>query len=206
MTDIACDRVILGGRVIDPESQLDAVRNIGLSGGRVAVITSNAINGRDAIDARGLVVAPGFIDLHSHGTTAETYRMQSLDGVTTTLELELGTSDVDAWYRERSGGQRINYGVSVGHIKVRMAVMRDSGDWMPVDNGAYGVASAAQVREIIESGTWQLRHPVGPDALPFLGWRKSMTDEEWVDLNAADDDTWYTRVEHDFGMAVRPTS
>ena len=150
MTDIACDRVILGGRVIDPESQLDAVRNIGLSGGRVAVITSNAINGRDAIDARGLVVAPGFIDLHSHGTTAETYRMQSLDGVTTTLELELGTSDVDAWYRERSGGQRINYGVSVGHIKVRMAVMRDSGDWMPVDNGAYGVASAAQVREIIE--------------------------------------------------------
>ena len=65
---------------------------------------------------------------------------------------------------------------------------------------------AEKVCEIIESGTWQLRHPVGPDALPFLGWRKSMTDEEWVDLNAADDDTWYTRVEHDFGMAVRPTN
>jgi short-subunit dehydrogenase len=65
---------------------------------------------------------------------------------------------------------------------------------------------ADKVREIIESGTWQLRHPVGPDALPFLGWRKSMTDEEWVDLNAADDDTWYARVEHDFGMAVRPTN
>jgi NAD(P)-dependent dehydrogenase (short-subunit alcohol dehydrogenase family) len=63
---------------------------------------------------------------------------------------------------------------------------------------------AEKVCEIIESGTWQLRHPVGPDALPLLGWRKSMTDEEWVDLNAADDDTWYTRVEHDFGMAVRP--
>ena len=64
---------------------------------------------------------------------------------------------------------------------------------------------AEKVREIIETGTWQLRHPVGPDALPLLGWRKSMTDEEWVDLNAADDDTWYTRVERDFGMAVRPT-
>ena len=65
---------------------------------------------------------------------------------------------------------------------------------------------ADKVREIIESGTWQLRHPVGPDALPFLGWRKSMTDEEWVDLNAADDETWYSRVEHDFGMAVRPNN
>jgi NAD(P)-dependent dehydrogenase (short-subunit alcohol dehydrogenase family) len=65
---------------------------------------------------------------------------------------------------------------------------------------------ADKVREIIESGTWQLRHPVGPDALPFLGWRKSMTDEEWVDLNAADDETWYSRVEHDFGMTVRPTN
>jgi NAD(P)-dependent dehydrogenase (short-subunit alcohol dehydrogenase family) len=63
---------------------------------------------------------------------------------------------------------------------------------------------AEKVCEIIETGTWQLRHPVGPDALPLLGWRKSMTDEEWVDLNAADDDTWYARVEHDFGMAVRP--
>ena len=50
---------------------------------------------------------------------------------------------------------------------------------------------AEKIREIIESGTWQLRHPVGPDAVPFLEWRKSMTDEQWVALNAADDDTWY---------------
>jgi N-acyl-D-aspartate/D-glutamate deacylase len=142
--------VIIGGRVIDPESLLDAVRNIGLHDGRIAVITSEPIKGQDTVDARSLIVAPGFIDLHSHGTTAETYRMQSLDGVTTTLELELGTSDVDAWYGERSDGQRINYGVSIGHIKVRMAVMRDSGTWMPVDKGAYGDATAEQVREIAE--------------------------------------------------------
>jgi NAD(P)-dependent dehydrogenase (short-subunit alcohol dehydrogenase family) len=63
---------------------------------------------------------------------------------------------------------------------------------------------ADKIREIIESGTWQLRHPVGPDALPLLGWRNSMTDEEWVDLNAADDDVWYARVEGDFGMVIRP--
>ncbi|MGA9042100.1 MAG: SDR family oxidoreductase [Terriglobales bacterium] len=63
---------------------------------------------------------------------------------------------------------------------------------------------AEKIREIIESGTWQLRHPVGPDAVPFLEWRKSMTDEQWVALNAADDDTWYSQMERDFGMAIRP--
>ncbi|HEX6629120.1 MAG TPA: amidohydrolase family protein [Gemmatimonadaceae bacterium] len=142
------DRVILGGRVVDPQSGLDAVRNIGLRDGRIAVITTEAMQGRDTVDARGLVVAPGFIDLHSHGTTAETYRLQSLDGVTTTLELELGTADVDAWYRERSDRQLINYGVSIGHIKVRMAVMRDSGTFMPVDEGAYRASTPELIAEI----------------------------------------------------------
>src|SRR3989449_7990963 len=142
------DRVILGGHVMDPASRLDAVRNIGLSRGRIAVITTQAIRGRDTVDARGLVVAPGFIDLHAHGQTPETYRFYSLDGVTTALELELGTSDVDAWYRERSAGERINYGVSIGHIKVRMSVMHDAGTWMPVGDGAYRPASPAQIAEI----------------------------------------------------------
>src|SRR5882672_10649091 len=141
------DRVILGGHVMDPASTLDGPRNIGLSGGRIAIITRHAIQGRDTIDARGLVVAPGFIDLHAHGQTAETYRFYALDGVTTALELELGTSDVAAWYREREGGERINYGVSIGHIKVRMAVMHDSGTWMPVSDGAYRAVSPAQTGE-----------------------------------------------------------
>jgi len=142
------DRVILGGRVMDPASKLDAVRNIGLMGGHIAVITTHAIQGRDTIDARGLVVVPGFIDLHAHGQTPETYRFYSLDGVTTALELELGTSDVTAWYGERSAGERINYGVSIGHIKVRMAVMHDSGTRMPVGDGAYRAATPAQIDEI----------------------------------------------------------
>ncbi len=144
------DRVILGGDVMDPGSELDAVRNIGLLGGKVAVITTHAIKGRDTIDARGLVVAPGFIDLHAHGQTPETYRFYALDGVTTALELELGTSDVAAWYRERNAGELINYGVSIGHIKVRMAVMHDSGTWMPVSDGAYRAASPAQIGEIAQ--------------------------------------------------------
>lgn len=143
------DRVILGGQVMDPASKLDAVRNIGLKGGRIAVITTQAVRGRDTVDARGLVVAPGFIDLHAHGQTPETYGFYSLDGVTTSLELELGTSDVEAWYRERSAGERINYGVSIGHIKVRMLVMHDSGTVMPVSDGAYRAASPAQIGEIV---------------------------------------------------------
>jgi NAD(P)-dependent dehydrogenase (short-subunit alcohol dehydrogenase family) len=65
---------------------------------------------------------------------------------------------------------------------------------------------AKKIVEIAESDSWQLRHPVGPDAIPYLQWRAQMTDEEWVDLNASDDDTWYRRVEKDFGMDTRPES
>src|SRR5438105_1643177 len=139
------DRVILNGHVMDPASGLEGPRNIGLSGGRIAVITTHAIRGRDTIDAKGLVVAPGFIDLHAHGQSPETYRFYALDGVTTALELEVGTSDVAAWYRERESGELVNYGVSIGHIKVRMSVMHDPGTWMPVGDGAYRAASPAQI-------------------------------------------------------------
>jgi NAD(P)-dependent dehydrogenase (short-subunit alcohol dehydrogenase family) len=62
---------------------------------------------------------------------------------------------------------------------------------------------AQKIVEIVASGTWQLRHPVGPDAVPFLQWRRKMTDEQWVDLNASDDETWYRSIERDFGMDTR---
>ncbi|CAN5919230.1 amidohydrolase family protein [soil metagenome] len=142
------DRVVLGGTVIDPASGLNAVRNVGLRNGRIAAITTSALSARDTIDARGLVVAPGFIDIHAHGQTAETYRFQSLDGVTSSFELELGTADVAEWYGARAAGQRINYGVSVGHIKVRMAVLHDSGTVMPTGPAAYRPATPAEIREI----------------------------------------------------------
>ena len=142
------DLVISGGRIIDPASNLDAARDVGISGGRIAQLSASRLRGRTTIDARGLVVAPGFIDVHAHGQTAETYRFQSLDGVTTSLELELGTAGVRDWYEERKAGQRINYGVSVGHIKVRMAVLDDPGRVMPVAAGAYAAATPAQIEEI----------------------------------------------------------
>jgi N-acyl-D-aspartate/D-glutamate deacylase len=144
------DRVILGGRVVDPASGLDAVRNIGITAGRIEAVTTEDLRGTDVIDANALVVAPGFIDLHDHGVTPETYRFRSRDGVTTTLELELGTADVAAWYREREPGQLINYGASIGHIKVRMAVMNDPGWFMPVADGAYRAATSDDIAEIVK--------------------------------------------------------
>jgi N-acyl-D-aspartate/D-glutamate deacylase len=143
------DRVILHGTVMDPASGLNAVRNVGLRGGRIAAVTAAPIRGRDTIDATGLVVAPGFIDVHAHGQTAETYRFQALDGVTSSFELELGTAEVARWYAERAPGQRINYGVSIGHIKARMAELGDSGLVMPTGPGAYKPADAAAVTRIM---------------------------------------------------------
>lgn len=63
---------------------------------------------------------------------------------------------------------------------------------------------AKKILEVADSGTWQLRHPVGPGAEGFLQWRKRFTDEEWVALYSADDETWYARIERDFGLDTRP--
>ena len=145
---------------MDPASGLDAVRNVGILDGRIAVITTDAVRGRDTIDARGLVVCPGFIDLHAHGQTPETYRFQSLDGVTTSLELELGSSDVAAWYAERRAGERINYGVSIGHIKVRMLVMRDAGSfcrWVKAPIEPRRPRRSARSRDAWRAAFWRAR-------------------------------------------------
>jgi imidazolonepropionase-like amidohydrolase len=144
------DLVIANGRVLDPESGLDQVRNLGISGRKIVAISTAPLTGRTTIDAAGLVVAPGFIDLHAHGQTEETYRYQARDGVTTALELEVGTADIEQWYAARKPGRLINYGVSIGHIPVRMAVLRDPGSFLPTGDGAHRAASPAQITEIAQ--------------------------------------------------------
>jgi len=62
---------------------------------------------------------------------------------------------------------------------------------------------AEKILEISESNTWKLRHPVGPDSEPFIQWRASMTDEEWINWNAANDEDWYKAVEQNFGLNAR---
>ena len=144
----AYDLVILNGRVIDPESRTDAVRNLGISNGTIKAITSNKLSGRTVIDARGLVVSPGFIDLHQHGQDDENYRFKAMDGVTTALELEVGTGDVDAWYAQRDQKSLINYGVSAGHLAARMAAMHEPVTFLPTGDAARRAATDAEINEM----------------------------------------------------------
>jgi N-acyl-D-aspartate/D-glutamate deacylase len=147
--------VISDGRIIDPESGLDDIRNVGIRAGQVVAVTEEALEGVSTIDATGLVVAPGFIDLHQHGQTEEAYAFSVQDGVTTSFELESGTDDVDRWYADRGDGQIVNHGVSIGHIPVRMTIMGDEGIWLPSGPGGHEVASDSQITEMarrIEEG------------------------------------------------------
>ena len=100
------DIVLHGGRVLDPESGLDAVRDVGISGRSIAAVSATPLHGRIDVDVTGLVVAPGFIDLHSHGQTPEAYGFKVMDGVTTALELEVGVSPVPGVVRGAGGEGR----------------------------------------------------------------------------------------------------
>jgi N-acyl-D-aspartate/D-glutamate deacylase len=142
------DLVLAGGRVMDPESKTDAVRDVGIRGGKIAAISQAPLQGRTRIDAKGLVVAPGFIDLHSHGQDDENYRFKARDGVTTALELEVGAYPVKPWYADRTGKALINFGASSGHIPARMAVMHDPGRFLPTGPAAHRIATAAEKSEI----------------------------------------------------------
>ena len=96
-TTIEYDIVLSGGRVIDPETKLDAIRNIGIINNRIAQISTEPLKGKETINVTGLVVAPGFIDLHVHGRSNVEQEYQLHDGVTTALELEWGIENFKEW-------------------------------------------------------------------------------------------------------------
>ena len=132
------DVVILNGRVMDPETFFDAVRNVGIRDGRIVAITKEAITGGETIDATGHVVAPGFIDTHHHGAGNLWGVKASLrDGVTTPLDLELGTINIDAWYARREGKWPVNYGAAVSHEFHRMRVLDGMTITEPADGNVY---------------------------------------------------------------------
>lgn len=116
------DIVIAGGRVIDPETKLDEVRNVGIKDGRIARIADAPLQGRRVIDAAGLVVGPGFIDLHQHGQDLASQRVKAFDGVTTALEMEIGAPDVAQFLKSKEGHSLIHYGTTASHLAARALV------------------------------------------------------------------------------------
>jgi N-acyl-D-aspartate/D-glutamate deacylase len=153
--DETYDLVILNGRVMDPESGTDAPRNLGINSGKTAAVSETSLKGKTTIDAKGLIVAPGFIDLHEHGQEPRNYQFQAHDGVTTSLELEAGTDDVEKWYAAREGKALINFGVSIGHIPTRMRVLGGPGGFLPTGEAAHRAATTeelARLKEEMEKG------------------------------------------------------
>lgn len=153
------DLVITDGRVMDPESGLDAVRNVGISGGKIVSISNESLSGKDVIDAKGLVVSPGFIDLHAHVQSPLTFKLHAQDGVTTSLELESGAYPITRWYQDREAKTPINYGASVSHSLAKSIAM-GALPWAYV-NQSDGTVEAAE-EKFDEAAATALMVPASP--------------------------------------------
>ena len=175
------DVVIANGHVMDPESGLDAVRNVGISGGKIAAISTAPLTGKTMLDAKGLVVAPGFIDMHEHGQEERNYEFQAHDGVTTSLELEVGTNDVAKWYAAREGKSLINFGVSIGHIPVRIQVMHDPGTFLPEGDAARKPATPEELEQISSLMEKGFREGALAEGMG-INYTAAATHEEIIDM------------------------
>lgn len=117
------DIVIKSGRVIDPASGRDAIADIGINGRSIAAVSATPLQGRKTLDARGMVVSPGFIDLHAHGQNSKGEYYQLLDGVTTAIDMEIGAMPIATFFDEMQGKALINFGASAAHICARVEVI-----------------------------------------------------------------------------------
>jgi len=159
-TPTTYDMVVSGGRVIDPESGLDAIRNLGITGGVIRVISERALSGKQVIDARGHVVSPGFIDLHQHAHGAAALRAKVNDGVTAAFEMEMGVPDIKAWYDSLQGTTPIHFGAAAGHMYHRVSVLTGTAPrWdFPSGPGTSRAATPAEIDSLRQRISAELRH------------------------------------------------
>lgn len=116
------DLVLQGGRVMDPETGLDATRNVGIAHGKIEKISEQPLTGSRVIQVKGFVVAPGFIDLHQHGQDLASERVKAFDGATTALEMEIGVPDVAKFLKSKEGHSLIHYGTTASYVGARARV------------------------------------------------------------------------------------
>jgi cytosine/adenosine deaminase-related metal-dependent hydrolase len=159
------DVVIANGRVMDPETGLDAARNVGVKDGRIAKISAEPLAGARLLDAKGMVVTAGFIDLHQHGQELASQKLKAQDGVTTALEMEIGAPDVAQFLASKKGHSLIHYGTTASHLAARSLAFGapiPSGEILPNSGPATNeAASDAQMEKIRE----RLRSEIAAGAL-----------------------------------------
>jgi len=179
------DLVIEGGRVMDPETGLDAMRNVGIRDGKIVRITADTLAGRRVLHASGLVVAPGFIDLHQHGQDIASERVKALDGVTTALELEIGAPDVAQFLSAKEGHSLINYGTAASHVAARSLAFGaplPAGDILPKSGPA---TDRPATPEQIEKTGARLRHELDAGGLAVgmgIAYTPGATRAEVIDI------------------------
>ena len=159
------DVVVANGRVMDPETGLDAVRNVGVKDGRITRITADSLAGKRTIDAKGLVVTAGFIDVHQHGQDLASQRLKAFDGVTTALEMEIGDPDVGKFLAAKQGHSLIHYGTTASHLAARALAFDapiPAGEILPNTGPATNQpATDAQLKKIFD----RLRSQIAEGAL-----------------------------------------
>ena len=145
------DLVINNGRVMDPETGFDKVANVGVNNGFITKITTDKIEGVRTIDASGHVVAPGFIDFHSHGQEPYAFRLYARDGVTTAMDLEMGSYPIDEYYDYWDGKALINYGTAVSHAFARLQVLDG------LDAGGRSIYGGAVEKAFLDGQKWKTK-------------------------------------------------
>ncbi|MCK0155465.1 amidohydrolase family protein [Alcanivorax sp. S6407] len=147
------DVVINNGRVMDPETNFDGVRNVGIKDGKIVAITKDAIKGKETINAKGHVVAPGFIEGHQHATDQFSRKVNLRDGLTTQMDFESGAGDIAKWYAEAEGKTQSNYGMVVLATLARVSVLDGpeiaamGNDMGELFRGVVGAAAAKAQKE-----------------------------------------------------------